>query len=67
MRHGRRELFPPSSTAESASRSVEINAGYLSMAPIIVTTFGLAAMSGARFRHIASAAASLGRTLQATG
>ena len=46
---------------------VEINAAYMSMAPFIVTIVVLAAMSGARFRHIASAPASLGRTFHASG
>ena len=46
---------------------VEINASYMSMAPFIVTIVVLAAMSGARFRHIASAPASLGKTFHAAG
>ena len=46
---------------------VDINAAYMSMAPFIVTIVALAAISGARFRHIASAPASLGRTFHASG
>ncbi len=46
---------------------VDINAAYMSMAPFIVTIVALAAMSRARFRHIASAPASLGKTFHASG